>query len=451
MDAPPPGRRPRRRWRLFVALALLPILGAVLAWWIADARSKKALALAIERSEALGPLDFRELLRPMPPASENGYAEVARAITILKSRRESLSPEERDAVDGALGWSAEDLARAREVTAQLQDVRDLLRAGLDKPHARAPLVVPPNAPLLQMLLPYLSEYKTAARFLSASARAEAAAGNVDGALRDTERITALARGLEEDAGILVAALIAAAIRAMVCQTADGILAEGRRADSERLRRLAAGLRVDPALARRALVAERAFGHDSCLWIVRSGGAGLDELDTPTGAEAPPSRLAFVVRPVLRREHAFYLERMNDAIARADRIPFASAPRDPGLEPGILSKLLMPAIDKSLREFAKDRARSDATRSALAVLQVEDRRGRIPASLDEIPADLLPDRPLDPFSGKPFLYKPDPDGGAFLLYSVGEDRLDDGGAISPADPAKPAADIGIRWKTPAAPK
>jgi hypothetical protein len=72
--------------------------------------------------------------------------------------------------------------------------------------------------------------------------------------------------------------------------------------------------------------------------------------------------------------------------------------------------------------------------------------RLPATLDEISQAMLPDRPSDPFTGKPFVYKPDPDGKGFLLYSVGPDGKDDGGSIAAAK-YPPPPDLGIHWKLP----
>ncbi len=51
-------------------------------------------------------------------------------------------------------------------------------------------------------------------------------------------------------------------------------------------------------------------------------------------------------------------------------------------------------------------------------------GRWPQSLDELVGEYLHDAPIDPFSGRPLVYRRTPDG--FLLYSVGANGVDDGG-------------------------
>jgi hypothetical protein len=60
-------------------------------------------------------------------------------------------------------------------------------------------------------------------------------------------------------------------------------------------------------------------------------------------------------------------------------------------------------------------------------------GQPPATLDELVPRYLKTLPLDPFSGKPLIYRPQ--GTNWLLYSVGPDGVDDGG--------KPAARSTLR--------
>lgn len=70
------------------------------------------------------------------------------------------------------------------------------------------------------------------------------------------------------------------------------------------------------------------------------------------------------------------------------------------------------------------------RLAVTTLAVERYRrshaGAPPADLASLVPALLPAVPLDPFSGKPFIYRPSPDG--YLLYGVDINRVDDGGKL-----------------------
>lgn len=56
------------------------------------------------------------------------------------------------------------------------------------------------------------------------------------------------------------------------------------------------------------------------------------------------------------------------------------------------------------------------------------RGELPKRLEQLVPDYLPTLPLDPFTERPFIYRPN--GSTFLLYSVGRDLQDDGGTPVP---------------------
>ena len=63
----------------------------------------------------------------------------------------------------------------------------------------------------------------------------------------------------------------------------------------------------------------------------------------------------------------------------------------------------------------------------------------PKSLDELVPDLLPEIPTDPFDGKPLRYRATTDG--FVVYSVYQDKRDDGGVSDPRAPF--ALDLAFR--------
>ncbi len=55
------------------------------------------------------------------------------------------------------------------------------------------------------------------------------------------------------------------------------------------------------------------------------------------------------------------------------------------------------------------------------------KGKYPGTLDELAPDTLKELPPDPFTGKPFRYELRDGGRSFIVYSVGPDLEDDGGA------------------------
>ena len=64
-------------------------------------------------------------------------------------------------------------------------------------------------------------------------------------------------------------------------------------------------------------------------------------------------------------------------------------------------------------------------TAIALRRYELRHGNLPSELAALIPEFLPSLPHDWMDGKPLRYRRQPDG-QFLLYSVGEDGVDDGG-------------------------
>jgi len=77
-------------------------------------------------------------------------------------------------------------------------------------------------------------------------------------------------------------------------------------------------------------------------------------------------------------------------------------------------------------FAVDEATRDAADAALAIEQFRRKHDRLPETLDELVPEFLDAVPIDPFDGKPLRYVVRED--AYVIYSIGRDRADDGGEI-----------------------
>jgi hypothetical protein len=65
---------------------------------------------------------------------------------------------------------------------------------------------------------------------------------------------------------------------------------------------------------------------------------------------------------------------------------------------------------------------------LAVRLYQQEHERLPEQLSDLVRQYLAAVPIDPYSDKPLIYRPD--GKSFVLYSVGHDGRDDGGRRRP---------------------
>ncbi|MEN3000988.1 MAG: hypothetical protein ABDI19_03995 [Armatimonadota bacterium] len=136
----------------------------------------------------------------------------------------------------------------------------------------------------------------------------------------------------------------------------------------------------------------------------------------------PSGIAtLIARPIVNTALPEYQRLMNQLIRdlkkpyweRADTEP---APKHP------LNMILVPVFARASGKEAQEIATMRLLGCAAAIKRFKQRTGRYPATLDELQLGQIS---IDPYSGKPFIYRTDPRRG-FLLYSVSENRVDDGG-------------------------
>ncbi len=121
----------------------------------------------------------------------------------------------------------------------------------------------------------------------------------------------------------------------------------------------------------------------------------------------------------------------------------------------LLRMQAPAVDRLGDLIWRQKTSRRALRTAVAVLRCGRDKGVYPPTLDALVADqYMKESPIDPYSGKPFVYRRTGDG--FLLYSWGLNLVDDGGRQGTRQNGQPRAwaDNGdevfwpVRAETPA---
>jgi hypothetical protein len=106
----------------------------------------------------------------------------------------------------------------------------------------------------------------------------------------------------------------------------------------------------------------------------------------------------------------------------------------------LLRTSIPSLRRSIELHARAVGLIRAARAAIAAEQFRAAVGRFPTSLAELVPDYLDRVPLDPFDGAPLRIAQIASG--IVIYTIGDDLLDDGGAVAPAGGAR-AHDFGIR--------
>ena len=95
----------------------------------------------------------------------------------------------------------------------------------------------------------------------------------------------------------------------------------------------------------------------------------------------------------------------------------------------LCRLSLPVFSGVISRYGFLQTRLDQMRLAIALERFRMVRGAFPEMLAELVPDFIAEVPVDMYSQKPLIYRRK-DGGTFLLYGVGKNRTDDGGAVDP---------------------
>ena len=88
-------------------------------------------------------------------------------------------------------------------------------------------------------------------------------------------------------------------------------------------------------------------------------------------------------------------------------------------------MLLPALSRCAQVAARGDATRRVARLALAALRYRARHNRLPDRLDDLAGEFILSVPNDPFDGKPMKLKQT--GNGVVIYSIGPDMVDDGGA------------------------
>jgi hypothetical protein len=111
----------------------------------------------------------------------------------------------------------------------------------------------------------------------------------------------------------------------------------------------------------------------------------------------------------------------------------------------LPRFFLGKVNQRYSSAIRDRALMRTLITALAVEEYRSENRRWPDSLEQIPARLLKEIPIDPYDGASLRYRVTPEG--VVIYSVGLNRLDDLGTVSEEAQSQPKSDIGIRLWNP----
>ena len=321
-------------------------------------------------------------------------------------------------------WTELEISRTflEELDAELQLIRRAADAG---GMARYPVDFTLG---LNAVLSAQQEVRTVARLLTLSAHVHAHAGQNSDALKDVTGIFAGSDSLRGDP-ILISQLVRIATHAIGCELTADMLPHCEWTDEE-LESLQVAIGV--ADFRREML--RAFCGERALFL-----SALDAVNAPPGILFRDGNKLNAIE--LIEEFAEGLETSwLEATKRHQKIDAELKT----MSAGMISRMkfrsvveLTPVLQSAVAAGTRAEARQNCAIVTIAAYRYRVQHGALPMSLTDL-KDLIPgdaseksSRLIDPFDGQSLRFKSD--NGRVLIYSIGNNQVDDGGDITPEKP------------------
>jgi hypothetical protein len=291
--------------------------------------------------------------------------------------------------------------------------------------------------------------RAAANLLRIEAVVLAQDGQADRALEATRGILVSARSVGDEP-LMISLLIRVACDMVAVQALERVLAQGEpsAAELQKVQELLEAEAAEPLLYNAAR-GERAGMHQ-LMKALKSGDAKLSAI------AGGGSAVADYAGPTLTRgSHPHVLRLMNEYVEIAKLPPEQQDERMKALEQkikqakvnyDIVTALVMPSIVKVAEAYRRQQAYLRCAIVAVAAERYRRDHGGWPATLEALAPEYIKPIPTDPYDGQPLRYKRLPDGA--VVYSVGPDKKDDGGARNRANPIAKGIDYTFRLWDPA---
>lgn len=385
------------------------------------------------------------------PAWQAAFEQVARKVA-----------GQAAATNATLTTNRVEAAKAVLAALQFCDpvLSELRAASQQRPHCRFNLSYDEENPA-GVLLPHLAVLKGCVRILTLRAGAELTLGQTESAVNDLELAFYLTDAIRPEP-VLISQLVRGAAAQLTLQPVWEGLADRHWSDAQ-LQHLERRLQQFDFLAdaRFALRGERAFGNGIFVYV-RNHPRGYGDLGMAEAGNESESSMMGLLATLMPRGW-FYLEQLNynrlftqwiepglDVPSRrvnpqtlAENEAAIGKSLSPGLalltQHRILSAMLLPALTRACQRFAYVQTMVDEAALACALERYRLANGRYPDSLAELAPKFVEKLPHDVITGEPLKYRR-ADNDRFVLYSVGWNGKDDGGATAVSGRSKTSRDL-----------
>jgi hypothetical protein len=463
LAAPP---RRRRRWPWLLLVPLLLVAAAVGYHLYQRDAEERELAAAVAETDRADPdwrLEQNEEKRKTYAPEDNAADTVLAAYRLLPPSWPSSPPPAAPPPEGTVASLDEragglppevqlDAALVRDLRAEF--AQDAIKGALAATEplsrqtgGRYAVVRGPNP--LSFDTPYQNA-RLVVGLLELHAALQSQDGRPDDALATVRRIIVAGRSIGDEP-TMIAQLIRVAIHARAVRVIERALAQGEPSDDAlaRTQRLLEEDAAEPLLVY-AYRGERDLQYRTIEFLKSGEGGNGGSFPDNLRRRVNQVRMA----QAMRKYEPAMLRTMNEAVEIARREPedqleglqlLDVAAKRTGA--GVLTseyelaQLLMPAVGKVGAAFRRDRAVLRGALIALALERFRLAEKRWPEDLKELVPAYLPAVPRDPFDGREMRYRRLPDGA--IVYSVGPDGRDNGGAQNREKPTAEGTDLGFR--------
>ncbi|HTB83401.1 MAG TPA: hypothetical protein VK742_07100 [Candidatus Sulfotelmatobacter sp.] len=482
------------RWKILIGLGIFLLLVALSAWFTANRQPQSEVSIYLDSLRARGEkLEIAEVIPRSVPTADNCADAVQMAFGSLGSAGVMMPTAMRMVAPGKAmaawqqpdvrGWNNYSGAVNAFTTNSWDDLTtnvatflpalDLLQEVFDRPELDFNLDYKKGA---YMPLPHLSPFKRSAQALSAAAILNLHNGDTGGAATNICTLLALVHA-NHDEGTVISHLVHIAIVAITVNPTWDFLQSTNATDAqlawlqknwEQLEFVVStekAAEMERAMMKQNLERARADSAEFDHMLGVSSGGGPSSSGFGSSWPVDLDHVKYQVGKAVWRASWSYTEEVR--YLQADQIMLETMrtmetnseflkPQYDTMQTNILALGLTnvgAAFFSSLKipDFSDDfggnwmgalvgktihiEAARRVVIAAIALKRFQLKHGAWPQTLNELAPEFIVSVPVDPFDGKPLRYHPNPDG-TYLLYSVGEDGVDDGG-----DPTSPATGSG----------
>jgi hypothetical protein len=302
----------------------------------------------------------------------------------------------------------------------------LLHAGALIEHSRYPIDLSAG---FETLMPNLSEIRTGVFLLKLEAILDAENGDSESAVRAAKSCFGIARSLAKEP-LTVSQLVRAACQSVAATTIEYCINRLELTD-EQLIELIKSVNNSERISDMscALVGER------CMGISFFNAPGSVNPDLINGIPFRPILELYKAIGLADADEIIYLDLMDGYIKsaqlplekRLDSVKAVEARFQSTSKIHILLFAMMPALSRITTIDIRNIAQLRTARVGLAIERYRLAAGKLPDTLTDLVPVYLDAVPTDPFDGNDLRYKKLEAG--FVVYSIGEDQIDDGGKES----------------------